>query len=651
MSLPLLGNDFLSSPNARGAITGKTADILADSGRQLSDKIEMMSTAAEAKALAPGITDLYSTAYQKIAAGDFTGFSDMQKARSMAIGNPILMKTMDEADNFAGTLAGQYTHQQLMKMQMDKTEMIEKNRDARLETRMREDEAKRNELAARSTYSADLSAWEKENMEAQTAYHRELSAAQNRQNAENTMAQMEGRAPQQIPMPEKPQIRPRPSLDDHLQRFGVNTPGAPLPSQDVLGPAPDLVPSASSIPFQPTSSSGPTSEPVTTQQAKAAAGAQPINAPLPTDGGNNSQNIDLMSQDQPTTTQPLVNQNSPQLPKAGTEVPHGAPVIRFGTLDISVPRNKPELTGVSMDEKTGDLKRNYTMTKDDEKFLEAIGKVPASVANFASEAHRSGEDVEFRPATPEQAAQVADKKGPHFVLRSSGGVILTERDLDNEGNVKRDAAGKALPDRPVIFDAATEKAWTEAKGLMTSSGLKITMPQITDPQQKASMRNFVIADLAGNPDKLPKLNSANNQLKSWGIDPITSDDIQQHLSAAQEQAKSEKDAKVKASKDAQITAQLQDRGILDKPATTVQAGPRANWTPQEYQERIASNEERLKTLANLKQSGGLTEKQIAEAKMLQDEINLYKSEMPAIQRKQAATTLSAGALSPVFGFF
>jgi hypothetical protein len=661
MSLPLLGNDFLSSPNARGAITGKTADILAESGARLADRIEMQSTAAEAKALAPGISDLYSSAYQKIAAGDFTGFADMQKARSMATGNPILMKTMDDADHLAGTLAGEYTRTQLAKMQIEKSASIDADRDARLNIRMKQDAADKSLLAARSYHATETSAWERENADVQRSYEKELSIAQNRQNSENTMARLEGRQPNQIPMPEKPQMRPRPNIDDAMQKFGVQSAGAPLPSQG-LDLSQNPVGDASSVPFQPTSSAVPNSEPVgqapsmTAPQAKAAAGAEPINAPLPSGPGEASQTIDLMSQDTPdaqqpaAATAPLVNQKTPN---AGEEVPHGTPVLNFGTLRLTVPKNKLEMKGVTTDERTGDIKPSYEFTKDDKKFTEAAAAIHPAAQSFISDAMRSGERANFEPASTEDkiAAGHDPKEKDLYILKASDGTIAHEQNMDLNGMVKRDEkTGKALPDKPRVFGKDQFEAWQVMQGSKGSHGLQIDFPKLEDPAQKDGLRNAVLADMASNPDKLKKLGAANNMLKSWGVEPIASEDIQQHLAAAQDKAKADKEAKVKASQDAHLNSQLQDRGIIDKPTNAAPAaGPRANWDVHEYEQRIAANEERLKTIAQFKSDGRLTDEHIKEAKMLQDEINTYKGELQSLHIHRAA---GMSLTSPMFsGFF
>lgn len=109
MPVPLLSTDYFSQPAPTGSISGTVARVMAQGGAALSDRIEKQTAIMEARALAPTVTSAYGAAYQKIAAGDMSGFSDLTAASGMGAGNPLLAGLAKDAHSIGADLAQQYT--------------------------------------------------------------------------------------------------------------------------------------------------------------------------------------------------------------------------------------------------------------------------------------------------------------------------------------------------------------------------------------------------------------------------------------------------------------------------------------------------------------------------------------------------------------
>lgn len=255
-----------------GVLSSKTADLLVRQGQNVANSIEKNALTTEAQAKAPAITDLYSTAYQKIAAGDFTGFADMQKARSLGIGNPILMKTLDDADQIAGHLANTYMSTQAKKSDMTDFATKQKYIDDRADNRAEASQTRAELFANTSIYKEHDAQWEKETAFGQLQYKKDLDLWQKQQDAANRKAELTGEAPQKIAKPDPYTPPPRPKLEDFVRPIApakkkeAGIPGAsggtPLPSQ--LDPSAVDLPSAGPAASVP-SSAAPTAAASSTQ--------------------------------------------------------------------------------------------------------------------------------------------------------------------------------------------------------------------------------------------------------------------------------------------------------------------------------------------------------------------------------------------------
>lgn len=237
MALPLLSSSYFEQPTASGQVSSKTADLIAAEGDHMAKRIEAQSYSLDAKMLSRPITDLYSSAYQKIAIGDFTGFADMQKARSLAIGNPILMKTMDDADHIAGQLAStvvagknqqstQEFQMQKMKEQNEaiatRQENLARHTDERADARLRQNQQFETDRQADIMYKSQHDVWKQENYQGEKAYADAMKLYDKQMKAYTLQTSMgvEAVKPEK-PEPFKP--RPEPKLTDYLSKTPIPT--------------------------------------------------------------------------------------------------------------------------------------------------------------------------------------------------------------------------------------------------------------------------------------------------------------------------------------------------------------------------------------------------------------------------------------------
>lgn len=87
---------------------GKTATMMADVGATIGKYLEDKSIRDEAAVLAPlkGVTSAFG--YEKIARGDFSGFTDIAVSSSIGGGNPLLARMGQESTAIANNLADNY---------------------------------------------------------------------------------------------------------------------------------------------------------------------------------------------------------------------------------------------------------------------------------------------------------------------------------------------------------------------------------------------------------------------------------------------------------------------------------------------------------------------------------------------------------------
>lgn len=248
MSVPLLGTEYFNTPRMDGVLSGKTAELLIQDGQKQAADIELQSTKAEAQFKAPAITDLYSSAYQKIANGDFTGFADMQKARSMAIGNPILMKTIDSADELAGHLANNvfaYSKQALsQEFQAKKQEDLQNRMDDRADKRAEDIQGRQDEATAKQLYMQEHGQWARQTEEDQRQYAAQMKVYEKQKAGYDEMVSLgQGNEAQTPAQPEKPAPRKEPKFEDFLPSGQKTTTTSPNPGGSILPPGASPLPS------------------------------------------------------------------------------------------------------------------------------------------------------------------------------------------------------------------------------------------------------------------------------------------------------------------------------------------------------------------------------------------------------------------------
>lgn len=240
MSIPLFSPDYMSSPTAGGAIPPATAQLLANEGRALAQKIEENSLKAEASMKAPAMATAYADAFTRLASGDLSAFGTLEKANALGVGNPFLQSMANDAQRTAGQMASRFfemeamnnrfAHQESMfnkeqtaiDLRLEKTQKFQSDRQDDILQRQREDDA-------RAQNAARLTEYEK----AKVKHAEEMSAEQRRTELEP------GYQPKQIPAPPKPSLIPIPTAGTStgLPERGMNmndTAGAPMPSAPLV---------------------------------------------------------------------------------------------------------------------------------------------------------------------------------------------------------------------------------------------------------------------------------------------------------------------------------------------------------------------------------------------------------------------------------
>jgi hypothetical protein len=125
MGLPQFSPDYLASPTMTGVIPSSTVNLLQSEGNALAQKIEVQSQKAEAQAKAPAIATAYEDAFTKISQGDLSGFAGLEKANSLAAGNPFLTAMAKDASNTAHQMASQFFQQEQQKRQFEQSATLQ----------------------------------------------------------------------------------------------------------------------------------------------------------------------------------------------------------------------------------------------------------------------------------------------------------------------------------------------------------------------------------------------------------------------------------------------------------------------------------------------------------------------------------------------
>lgn len=651
--IPLLSNADLYPPNFGGALSSKTADLLASSGRDMAQQIEAQSYVSEAQSKAPAVTDLYSNAYQKIATGDFTGFGDMQKARSLSIGNPILMKTMDEADKLAGSLAGEYTRTQIAQIQLQKSKELESERftkqgdlqdriDERQGVRERDRYQHDQDTTSRTIFLQAHSEWQKDNYQSQSEYSKAMKHWQDRQNAENQRASALGVDPEQIPKPDKPQQRPEPKLTDFSTQGLPASPvtgGASNPlfdTGDTPTPQPGDAPTVSSdIP--------PSSPPVSTPTP---VGRSPLpgELPLPTDSSQpdapqyNPDDIlpkvyprthkSSMPIPQDAEAPPIADKPAPFVQQVAAKRSANQPMndLTFGfdpqtgiALSVNIHPPTGKLESMETDTGTGSVKSNIKFSHDEETAADLIKHFAQkeNLSQWISRQQFMGHEVEAAQANP------SNPKDKSVIFRT-GQETFSEDKKDKDGNTIQS---------PVLYGEDDLKKWNDLSSLV-SKGVVSFNPHEVPEDHKNFFRQANINAMARNPNIT--LNEVNPQLNRMGADPITQEDVD----AAKQKLAAPAIAVKNSQYDQRLESQLASRGVkFDN-----QVKDQANQTQsQQDAQRLIDGPKEVQVMTAqiddmIKAGGGhLSVTDLAKAKQIQDKINKVYDELKVIHSKNFGT--------------
>lgn len=230
MSLPIFGPDYLASPTMEGAVSHTTANLMAQQGAMLAKQIETKSQQAEAQAKAPAIATLYAQAMTRISEGDFSGFGELERGNAMSVGNPFLENMSKEASDFASRMAGNYMQSQQQLLSQKHAALMQEDRQSfeaeQADRRFKQQSGMHDKVLARQAENDFRDAKVKhEQIVAELEYKHQQA-----QEAENQIAEAEGRQPRIVP---KPPVPKAPVAEDFLPALsGGSEDMGPLFRQD-----------------------------------------------------------------------------------------------------------------------------------------------------------------------------------------------------------------------------------------------------------------------------------------------------------------------------------------------------------------------------------------------------------------------------------
>lgn len=439
MAIPILGPAFYESPSMEGVIPSKTVELFMQEGDKLQKRIERISLETDAQIKAPVVTGLYADAYGRIAGGDFSAFSDLGKARQLAIGNPLLMGVVDQAEKIGGVLANTWLEGQ---RKNDEAAMEEERFQHRLAIEQMREQARTEqqnrtinrqieasgEVTNRQLYAQERSSYNER--------HRQWEADRQRIEMRNNRVQ------------------------EGAKRFKEET-GQDQPVELWPIPPEPIAPKPEDFNLRPLETRG------TTGIQESGAGEEPL--PL---FGDNVRPNPMDQGAAPAPTKPAPVELTPAPTESGTPpTPKGVEpdqTIRFGydVFEFRDPGLKKK--GMDYNPETG-LTYHYVQNEDYDKIRQVANRF-ATKSNFsewASRMSRLGFDVEF------EAGDVS--KGKANVWYAKAGDVYFQRPPDDQEKIAQ-ANSKADGNKPhyikVGFTEGDKEAWDrfqELKGSMSGS--------------------------------------------------------------------------------------------------------------------------------------------------------------------------------------
>lgn len=616
MALPLLGSSYFQQPNAPGIVTSKTADLMAAEGDELGKQIEADSYTTEAQQKAPAITDLYSSAYQQIAAGKFEGFADMQKARSMAIGNPILMKTMDEADMLAGHLANEYTTTQraedLAKFQLAKTASMQSDADARAAGRQQTSEENADTRQQTAIYQTQHEDWRKDNYAGTQQYAAQLKQYNKQMAVWQLQQKLGGTSPEpDKPEPFVPRPEPQPPVSKRSGPVNQSLPALTAPDLPDAGAAVTGDPNAEPLipPSSPPDAYDPTTSSTDAALPSIALGGSPIpgmdDVPAPT--------APLPSSFK--TAPPGPDADQPFHQQVGNRTANGEPLhgLMFGYdpkigggLIVHINPPGPKLDDVELDVANGTAKEKMKDTHEEDKATEAISHFAKKdvFSKWAALQLRLGNLVDIRDPSGTEG------KNSFYVAESNGQTLK-----DKNGQV-------------VQMTKEDKDKWDEINYLSTKHVITYDHSEIP-ADHAAGLRDAMIQTAAGTPAGKFDYDAANNRLNRLNAPPISQDDVDAAITKQKADAAAVIQGKQDATKTAQAKADMVSMGFIDPPKI---AGYDPDKTFSETSAEMKSLQSQLDSLkAKKDQAGSLSSSDLDAVQRLVTQLRDAKSKNETAQ--------------------
>jgi hypothetical protein len=413
----LMGPDYLGSPTAGGAISGKAAQLFAEEGARLTKRIEEQAVINEAKAKAPILATAYAEGLTRIANGDMSGFEAIARTEAESVGNPFLMQMTRSASSEGARMASNIFQQRSQQAMLDR--QVEQNKA--LLDRQREDDWRAGQLLQQKNYEKEVATYEQD------------------QQAEIEKARIEGRQPRQLPKPQPPASEPPPSPTSRSYGGTVSTGlEGDLPSGGATT-TPEAMPGTPAYKMAQAGTDNQTNQLM--------AGDEIVNEAMQTSAPAES-SIEGSPKPAPET---LVNENSKASPPEGIELGVERPpeqldddrmVIPFGRANfyIKSPATKKMKVVKTINDSTGSTAYTIQSGEDADnpsKLAETISKIASmdhELTQWASARMREKQEVTIEPNPNDpKAPWIAKANGVPMQMENPEASKVTEKEAKEKG--------------------------------------------------------------------------------------------------------------------------------------------------------------------------------------------------------------------------
>lgn len=517
-----------------GAVAPKTAEMLAEAGSELFKRIETQNQQFDAQMKGPEVGALYADSLQKVARGDFSGFSGIAKASAMSSTNPFLAAAFKDMDTIGARLADSHLDRaaadarilasdERQAARIDAQERMQTERltaaDAAATNRMnagydRQDEIYKRQIEREDEqlYRQDLENWDSKNNQATKDYEKELDRITKANEGEKHRASLEeGYQPKLQEPPPKPTFDPKPERRTRTQ-VPRGTPDLGLEGNGNVFPQGDggVLPSITSdvpLPAIPDMPQG---------QGDVDEGGIVNDTPVDADGLPTDIDPGAVSTPAPPPGKVKMQETGPDVTGPRPPRMNGKVLdAPLGTMTFHVlTSDKPEITisegmaNAGGGTTTITTKSNNEKDKKAARLAELIGEINSLDYNFANEA-----SLAMMKKQPVNVQNFGTDKEPKWYAQVAGKNMQTQNPA-----YKGDPNAPQTTDRePISGEVA--KRWTEAQGLVNQlkGSLSITYKVPTWMKQRALEAD--LADIAKGDLTLKEVNSARKEYGSEVIKP------------------------------------------------------------------------------------------------------------------------------------